>query len=1070
MQINNPRALSLILSLLFSIITLGVWYKVKEVNSITYQEKFNFQAKEAISNIESRMATYQQVLRGTRGLFESFNSVSRKQFRNYVASLKLEDNFPGIQGLGFSVIVPPEQKQQHIAEIRENQYPEYDISPAGKRKLYTSIIYLEPFDYRNARAFGYDMYSNNVRREAMERARDNDQPAMSGKVRLVQETGKKEQSGFLVYHPVYIKGSINNTLKNRRDNLIGWVYSPFRMGDLMEGVFGQDSSNVHVEIFDGVKQSQASALYVSGNYLYSASNRNEKVESLQGSYKLKVAGRIWTIKVTASRNFYQNIKVIDPLLVLIIGFTSSTLSGLILWLLIHKRDKEVKQEQLELNEERIRKLYETTPAILQSTDSDGQLISVSDLWLEKHGYAREEVIGKKFTMFMTPESAERATQAAIPLLFEKDFIENFTYRGVKKNGDVFDVSLSSILERDVNRVPVRSMSVLLDMTSEKAAIRSSDELLATIRNQFIMSITDANGIIVDVNEAFCQISMYKKEELIGQNHRMINSNHHEKIFFSNMWKSISAGNTWQGEICNRAKDGSLYWVASVISPLNDNSGKIVKYLSIRTDITERVTNAEKLKNNQNLLSQTGMLAGVGGWELDLKTNVPTWTDITKKIHLVPADYKPKLDTAIDFYAPEARPLIESAISTAIEFGKPWDLELPLIQTNGNRIWVRSIGNVEYKHGKPIKLYGALQDLTKAVKHKRELEVLNQRVNLATNSANIGIWDLSVLDKSLMWDTQMFTLYGYKEDVNTINFDLWKQNIHPDDYIRVMKELDNAINEVKPFNTEFKIVWQDNSVHYIRATATPNYDEKGKVINMIGANWDVTETRVLDLDLQQAYTDLEEFTEIASHDLKSPLRGISDLLEWVTEDLGLHVEEVVKNNLHRIQVRVKLIETLIEDLLQYSRAGKVDAEKSLLKPIEMVHEILELVYVPASFTITVDGKVLPFVTSTTPLKTIIRNLITNAIKHHDKNMGTIGINISSKNNFCVFVIKDDGPGIPEIAHQRVFKLFQTLEKSDNPSGLGLAMSKRMIEAHGGEIKLDSDANNRGATFTVFWPMK
>lgn len=350
MKISTFKSFPLIVTLLLSLVTLGVWYEVKVATSITYQEQFDFRVEEAVSNIESRMATYQQVLRGTRGLFDASTSVSRKEFKAYVTSLRIEDNFPGIQGVGFSLIIPPEQKQSHIASIRADQFPEYDINPAGKRSLYTSIIYLEPFEDRNFRAFGYDMYSNAVRREAMEQARDNDKHSMSGKVRLVQESGEKEQAGFLIYYPVYINDYPSDTLQNRRANIIGWVYSPFRMDDLMEGVFGLYSKDIDVEIFDGVELNHISGMYDSNsdNYGSISSDITEKKRVLQSTRKLEIAGRIWTINIKALPKFYQNIHVIESPLVLAIGLIASILSGVILWLLMQRRDRSIKQEQLEL--------------------------------------------------------------------------------------------------------------------------------------------------------------------------------------------------------------------------------------------------------------------------------------------------------------------------------------------------------------------------------------------------------------------------------------------------------------------------------------------------------------------------------------------------------------------------------------------------------------------------------------------------------------------------------------------------------------------------------------------------
>lgn len=129
-------------------------------------------------------------------------------------------------------------------------------------------------------------------------------------------------------------------------------------------------------------------------------------------------------------------------------------------------------------------------------------------------------------------------------------------------------------------------SVLKDKSKKELLIllQSYQEAIDT---NIISSITDLKGNIVHVNEKFCEVSKYPKEELIGQNHSIINSGYHPKAFFKDMWKTIGTGNVWKGDVRNRAKDGSIYWVETVILPVKDDNNKIQQYLSLRTLITKR---------------------------------------------------------------------------------------------------------------------------------------------------------------------------------------------------------------------------------------------------------------------------------------------------------------------------------------------------------------------------------------------------------------------------------------------------------------------------------------------------
>jgi PAS domain S-box-containing protein len=264
------------------------------------------------------------------------------------------------------------------------------------------------------------------------------------------------------------------------------------------------------------------------------------------------------------------------------------------------------------------------------------------------------------------------------------------------------------------------------------------------------------------------------------------------------------------------------------------------------------------------------------------------------------------------------------------------------------------------------------------------------------------------------------------------------------------------------------VRKDGSQFYAEVVINKLQEDDGSLLGFVKVTRDMTARKHLDNELKQAYDNLEEFTSVASHDLRSPLRGIADLVDWIKEDLGDDIIADVKKNLDRVELRVKRMETLIEDLLQYSRAGRASAEVTLVSPITLVNEVLEIQPVPADFDITVSGNARAFQTPKTPLQTSVRNLISNAIKHHDQAVGNIDITVKTVGSYCVFTIADDGPGIPTAAKDRVFKLFQTLSSNKESSGIGLAVTKRMVEAHGGYIELDTTDGKRGTTFQIWWP--
>ncbi|HEY6793116.1 MAG TPA: PAS domain S-box protein [Kineosporiaceae bacterium] len=244
--------------------------------------------------------------------------------------------------------------------------------------------------------------------------------------------------------------------------------------------------------------------------------------------------------------------------------------------------------------------------------------------------------------------------------------------------------------------------------------------------------------------------------------------------------------------------------------------------------------------------------------------------------------------------------------------------------------------------------------------------------------------------------------------------------------------------------------------------------------------DISGRARLELQLHRANATLEEFLHVASHDLRSPLRGIRDLVDWLREDLESALDAMppaVTRNLDRIAVRVDRMQTLMDALFAYARsAGGAGSSgrAAVLGPVEvgeLVRGILELDPLPAGFRLELDVDVEPFPAVRSPLETVLRNLLANAVKHHDRAAGVIGVTARPDGTFCRIDVRDDGPGVPPAAHERIFRLFQTLDDGPGRSGIGLALVKRLVGSHGGRVEVVSPADGvggRGAIFRVWWP--
>ncbi|MBK8064153.1 MAG: CHASE domain-containing protein [Betaproteobacteria bacterium] len=236
---------------------------------------------------------------GARALFAGSQKVTRDDWRQYVSLLLQEPRIASVQGIGYAQLIAPGELQAHIAQVRAEGYPDYAVRPPGARDTYTAIVFLEPFKDRNLRAFGYDMYSEPVRRDAMARARDSGQAQLSGKVRLVQETDSEAQAGVLMYVPVYRQEMPLQTVEQRRAALLGWTYSPYRMNDLMRGILGDWQGALGVDldlhIFDGEQASPQALLYASDAASRAAPHPHEVTEMR----RLDFNGRRWRLEFRA---------------------------------------------------------------------------------------------------------------------------------------------------------------------------------------------------------------------------------------------------------------------------------------------------------------------------------------------------------------------------------------------------------------------------------------------------------------------------------------------------------------------------------------------------------------------------------------------------------------------------------------------------------------------------------------------------------------------------------------------------------------------------------------------------
>lgn len=432
--------------------TYLMWHSESQNAVKDLQIDFDFRVREVEARLIQRMTAYEQVLRGARSLFVSSRDVTSEEFRAYVESLHLEDNYPGAHGIGYSLIAHEAQQNKHTAHF-------------------------VPFIGDKPAEFGYNVYSDPVHRVAMDKARDTGAAVNSAKLSLSPESGEPEpmNEGFLMYLPVYKNGAPHRTLAERRANIIGWVYAPFHMMDLMTGLIGDLATEVDIEVHDGADVSDATMMYdpdVSGV----GGNPHAKFKSAR---RVEVARHDWTIVLRSLYGFEMRAQNGKPVIVAYAGIGASLLLALLTWLLVRGRALALRAHE-EVNRELAERKRAEQGLLLASTvvksveeavlvtDADNLIVAVNPAFTTITCYTAEEVIGKNPRML----SSGKHTQEFFKELWETLLTADSWHGEVcdrRKNGELYVKWLSIRAVRDESGKLRNYVAVFSDITERKAS-------------------------------------------------------------------------------------------------------------------------------------------------------------------------------------------------------------------------------------------------------------------------------------------------------------------------------------------------------------------------------------------------------------------------------------------------------------------------------------------------------------------------------------------------------------------------------------------------------------------------
>lgn len=369
---------------LFSIlVAVAIWFAAQSYHRSLATQKFEDSVHENIDMIERRMQRYENVLQSGVGFFHGSGDVKREEWYYFVKAIDIKKNYPGIQGIGFSKMIQPEDVAKVAQDMRDEGFSSFSIKPSGEREIYSAILYLEPTDKRNRAAIGYDMFSEPTRRAAMQRAMDSGKASISGKVTLVQEIDEDVQPGILMYLPLYHKDANIESVEGRRKAITGFIYSPFRMHDLMSNIV-LEKAVLNFEIYDNTNISQERLLYRS----YEPSSYRSKFQTQK---TLKLNNVSWQINFSSTKEFDRSVDTIYPLLMTAVGLAVQFFLLFIVLALFKSRHllKIQAEELLKLSQ-----AVEQSPSSIIITNLNGDIEYVNRSFTKITGYTKDEAIGK----------------------------------------------------------------------------------------------------------------------------------------------------------------------------------------------------------------------------------------------------------------------------------------------------------------------------------------------------------------------------------------------------------------------------------------------------------------------------------------------------------------------------------------------------------------------------------------------------------------------------------------------------------------------------------------------------
>jgi PAS domain S-box-containing protein len=721
---------------------------------------------------------------------------------------------------------------------------------------------------------------------------------------------------------------------------------------------------------------------------------------------------------------------------------------------------------------------------LHWVDQNGIILWANQAELDMLGYSSSEYIGHSIAEFHV--DVDLIADILQRLLSDLP-IQNYEAQLRCKDGSICDVSIDSNTSRK-NGEFSHTRCFTRDISDRKRSDVTLQNTLKSLEFQkyaldrsAIVAVTDRAGTILSANEQFCRISQYSAAELIGQNHRIINSGYHPPEFFQDLWRTIASGQVWRGEICNRAKDGSLYWVATTIVPFLDERNQPFQYLSIRFDITDRKSMENALVQSERkfraifdgtfqfigLLDIQGVLLeanrtaleaiGVTGDQVvgQLFWETPWWT------------HSPELQVQLQ------QAVVRGATGQLVRF------EAKHFLANGSYVIVDfSLSPIFDEAGKVVLLIPEGRDITDRKAAEQKIQEQAMLLNITTD----GILVRDLERHVRFWSDGAERIYGWSAE-EAIGRDIHNL-LYRDDLSAVNTATNNVLTHGE-WQGELAKVHKNGRDVIVESRWTLVRDESGNPKEILSVDTDITEKIQLKTQFLRAQR-LESLGTLASgiaHDMNNiltPILATSQLLPLKLKNLDDRSQAMLK----MLEESARRGTNLVQQILSFARGS--DGTKT---SVQISHLLAEVVRVarqtfPKSIDISINlppTELHSILADGTQLHQVLMNLLINArdamadggrlqiIAENlvlDENYARMNIEAKA-GSYVVVTVTDTGTGIPPAVLDRIFEPFFTTKEPGKGTGLGLSTTMGIVKSHGGFMSVYSDLG-RGTCFKIYLP--